>query len=217
MTAPYRKVNYSRIFQKYSLIVALLFLAPLTVIILGLIVFTTYNGRIDAIQAYVHVCHHKPRYNERTRKWADSMNSFNQSLFSFSDDPFDVVRINPSPFFPVADSCGRKGDPTGGCLSEPSVYHRKMLFLSMNTVNITIRHNSSVIVSEAVPIKKTQVFSRRTLGCWDDYNCDIECKEMNGKWDYKRKECTVLHYLSSICYRVASKEDSFVLDNTGYD
>ena len=116
MTAPYRKVNYSRIFQKYSLIVALLFLAPLTVIILGVIVFTTYNGRIDAIQAYVHVCHHKPRYNERTRKWADSMSSFNQSLFSFSDDPFDVVRINPSPFFPVADSCGRKGDPTGGCL-----------------------------------------------------------------------------------------------------
>lgn len=51
MTAPYRKVNYSRIFQKYSLIVALLFLAPLTVIILGVIVFTTYNGRIDAIQA----------------------------------------------------------------------------------------------------------------------------------------------------------------------
>lgn len=50
MTAPYRKVNYARIFQKYSLIVALLLLAPLTMITLGLIVFTTYNGRIDSIR-----------------------------------------------------------------------------------------------------------------------------------------------------------------------
>lgn len=53
MTAPYRKVNYSRIFQKYSLIVALLFLAPLTMIILGVIVSTTYNRRIDSIRVWV--------------------------------------------------------------------------------------------------------------------------------------------------------------------
>ena len=162
----------------------------------------------------------KYSYNERTRNWVDSVSSFNRSLFSFSDAPFDVVRINPSPFFPVADSCDRNGDPTEGCLAEPSVYHRKIVSLSMsdanaeNTVNVTIHYNSSVIVSEAVPVKKTQVFTSRTLSCWDDYNCDIGCKEMNGKWDYKRKECVVVHYLSSICYRVAPKEDSYVIDNT---
>ena len=138
-------------------------------------------------------------------------------MFYLGDDPFDVMRISPSPFFPVADGCRMEGDPTEGCLAEPSVYHRKLLSLKTDTVNITIQYNSSVVVSEAVPMKKTQVFSRRTLGCWDDYNCDIECKEMNGKWDYKRKECTVLHYLSSICYRVAPKENSFVLDDTKWE
>ena len=53
MTAPYRKANYGKIIQRYALTVSLALLAPIVIISIGIIIITTSDRRLNAINMYL--------------------------------------------------------------------------------------------------------------------------------------------------------------------
>ena len=57
-------------------------------------------------------------------------------------------------------------------------------------------------------------YSQKALNCWDAASCNTTCASRDGKWDYVRGECVVTFFLTKVCYRVTSVNDSFVIDHT---
>ena len=47
---------------------------------------------------------------------------------------------------------------------------------------------------------------------YNSHNCETKCRDKHGTWDSRREQCTVITYLSNICYRVNKVNDEWQLD-----
>lgn len=100
MTAPYRKVNYARILQKYALITSLAFLAPIIVTIIGTIIITGHNNRLSSLQLSLLPYCVIRRYNSRVRDWHSEEGEFNRTMFYMEKEPLPMYRTPQEYYFP---------------------------------------------------------------------------------------------------------------------
>lgn len=120
-------------------------------------------------------------------------------------------------YFPVADSCNKSGDPSGGCLYSESIYHSFNYTVSSEVFNFTISDkNHKTILSDLVPLEDITRHSQRNLGCWDLSSCTKACDALSGVWNAYKNECIITRYLNKICYRVTYQDGKFVLDTSSY-
>lgn len=118
-------------------------------------------------------------------------------------------------YFPLADSCALKGDPAEGCLYSGSSFYAMNFTTGSGSLHIPILNGMEELISnETVPATKTTTYSQKALNCWDAASCNTTCASRDGKWDYVRGECVVTYFLTKVCYRVTSVNDSFVIDHT---
>ena len=215
MTAPYRKVNYARILQKYALITSLAFLAPIIVTIIGTIIITGHNNRMSSLQLSLLPYCVIRRYNSRVRDWHSEEGEFNRTMFYMEKEPLPMYRTPQEYSFPLADSCALKGDPAEGCLYSGSSFYAMNFTTGSGSLHIPILNGMEELISnETVPATKTTTYSQKALNCWDAASCNTTCASRDGKWDYVRGECVVTFFLTKVCYRVTSVNDSFVIDHT---
>ena len=205
MTAPYRKVNYGKVVQKYALIVSLLFLAPVVLIALGALILSTSDRRVSSILLY----------NDRIIEWQSIESEFRNASFLINSVVMDPVEMPQLNFFPIADACNKTEDPLEGCLYSDSLYYSYNYTVIGDFFNFTvISDNGNAIISEHVPIRDISRIEQRKLNCWDRESCEHACRNLQGKWDVYTNECIVTRHLQSICYRVAPFNGSYALDKS---
>lgn len=215
MTAPYRKVNYAKIIQKYALITSLAFLAPIIVTVIGVVVMSTHNDRLNLLQLFLFPVCVRRRYNKRVLQWKEQEGEFNMTSFFYDSSPLLFATIPQEHYFPLADSCSLKGDPKEGCMYSSSSYFVMNLTHVSGSFTIPIFNDlEDLVVNDTVSATRVIKYSKKSLNCWDGDSCSRMCSEHKGEWDYAKNECVITHYLSKVCYRVSFVNDSFVLDTS---
>ena len=217
MTAPYRKVAYLKLINKYALSISLMFVGPIVVCILGIVIVCTGNARINSIISYPFLSTLHYRYNERLDHYFDILPQWKAMEFTVNEVPLRLYETPNTTYYPVADSCTKAGDPEEGCVFSASTYYTTNISISANVLNVTLYTvNHTSILSESIPLSSTKRLNQRVLGCWDVNTCVDYCSKRNGVWDYMSGECVITFFLTSICYRVALTEDSAVIDRSEY-
>lgn len=215
MTAPYRKVAYLKLINKYALIISLMFVAPIVLCILGVVVVCTGKTRTDSIISYPFLCVLHSRYNERLNQYFDILPQWKAMEFTVNEVPLRLYETPNTTYYPVADSCTKAGDPEEGCAFSTSTYFTSNVSVPSNVLNITLYTvNHTLIHSESIPLSSTKHMNQKVLGCWDANTCVESCAKRNGVWNYMSGDCVITFYLTSICYRIALTEDSAVIDRS---
>lgn len=217
MTAPYRKVNYGKIIQKYALTVSLAFLAPIVLILLGIIIISVGDRRVDSIQSYLLLRVSQCSYNERVLLWQSFKDAFRNASFYLDDFEMDLREMPQMYYFPTADACNQVGDPSEGCVYSDSIYYSYNYTVSGEVFNFTISDiYNHPIVSDRVSVKDTSRVNQHSLNCWDRESCTQACTNLLGIWDVYTNECVITRYLSKICYRVLFVNGTFTIDKSSY-
>ena len=217
MTAPYRKVAYLKLINKYALSISLLFVAPIVLCILGIVVVCTGNARINSILSYPFLSVLHFRYNERLDQYFHILPQWKSMEFTVNEAPLSLYETPNTTYYPVADSCTKAGDPEEGCVFSTSTYFTTNISIPTNVLNITLYTvNHTLILSESIPLSSSKRLNQKVLDCWDVNTCTEYCKKRDGVWDYMSGECVITFFLTSICYRIALTEDSAVIDRSEY-
>lgn len=215
MTAPYRKVNYARILQKYALITSLAFLAPIIVTIIGTVIVSAHNDRLKSLLLSSLFCKVMCRYNSRVREWKAEEGDFNSTIFFMGKEPLPMYHTPQEYYSPLADSCKLKGDPAEGCLYSDSSFYSMNFTTGSGSLQIPILNGMEEVISnETIPSSKSSTYSKKALNCWDASSCNTTCTSRNGKWDFAREECVVTFFLTKVCYRVTSINGTYVIDRS---
>ena len=114
----------------------------------------------------------------------------------------------------MSDSCSMAGDPLSKCIYTPSQYFQ--IETEMNqTMQLTIQNSDDhVIVDELIDSVRYLNLTMRSLGCSNSKECNDVCMKRGGVWNGRTLRCNVTEFLDSVCFRVMSFENSYLLDNS---
>lgn len=58
------------------------------------------------------------------------------------------------------------------------------------------------------------ILSKQDLRCATTKDCSESCRKREGIWNNEIMKCNITKYLNSICYRIQSVQDGFVMDTS---
>ena len=156
------------------------------------------------------------RYNNRAKEWVDKgIASFKNVSFMLNKETLLTENTEQSgTFYPVRDSCNKKDDPQEQCVLTDALFYNATMSLSGDYANIIITNENSVIVDTQYPRVVKDILTSKGLGCSESDNeeqcAKASCEKHHGKW--KDWRCTVIWYLSNICFRVKDEDGKWKLD-----
>lgn len=155
------------------------------------------------------------RYNTRAKQWVqEGIPTFGNASFTFSGTNLIPVTTTSGNYYPVRDTCSKKGDPEEKCVYTNAYYYSGLIPLDLNRFHASLYSNNHSIVSEYYDNSITKYYTPSDLGCSKDTSkCASKCSNKGGEWSSSSRQCTVTKYLSEVCYRLALKNGVWALDS----
>lgn len=128
-------------------------------------------------------------------------------------------------YYPIRDKCNQNGDPKEGCITTPALFYQTMIE-SNDKVNIILKHNDHIILSESYPRHIEYVYNILNFGCSKDkyiFNiiyliyrnrCESLCLAEGGYLNNITYTCHINKYLQDICIRLKPSENTWNIDDS---
>lgn len=201
---------------------------PWIVLIVGFVLGLKKNTRVQRINEYFRSYIMTCRYNARAKVWMSSgITQFKDITFRVNNQKMWSSNSTGGVYYPVRDSCDKKGDPEERCLAADSHYYYQSVEKKGESVTVRVTQGDDEIVERTYPASRSVNYDASDLLCEEaiEYlrrqgvicrECSGKCLDKGGEWDGRREICTVTQYLYRICYRVNKVKDTWQLDYPSY-
>ena len=113
-------------------------------------------------------------------------------------------------YYPIRDKCNQNGDPKEGCITTPALFYQTMIE-SNDKVNIILKHNDHIILSESYPRHIEYV---NIIYLIYRNRCESLCLAEGGYLNNITYTCHINKYLQDICIRLKPSENTWNIDDS---
>ena len=125
----------------------------------------------------------------------------------------DTVTTHSGSYYPVRDSCSKKGDPSEKCVYTDAYYYHTVTLLTGDRFHVRLTNRDIYIDDDYFDGTIHKYYTASDLSCSKDTSkCPSKCSSKDGHWDSYHHQCVVTYYLNEVCYRVSKDKDKWTLD-----